>query len=50
MDRIGIIGGTGLVSINLESDYRSELEQLQISVIRSDDCLLYTSDLSLIHI
>ena len=42
MDRIGIIGGTGLVSINLESDYRPELEQLQISVIRSDEITVET--------
>ena len=42
MDRIGIIGGTGLVSINLESEHKSELESRGFKVIRTDEVLAQT--------
>ena len=37
MDRIGIIGGTGLVSIDIESQHESELKSRGLEVIRVDD-------------
>ena len=42
MDRIGIIGGTGLVSIDFESEHKSELALRGFKVTRTDEVLAQT--------
>ena len=42
MDRIGIIGGTGLVSIDIETQHASELESRGFEVIRTDELTAQT--------
>tara|TARA_B100000886_G_scaffold159266_1_gene108579 strand:- start:2441 stop:3238 length:798 start_codon:yes stop_codon:yes gene_type:complete len=37
MDRIGVIGGTGLISIDIEAQHQPLLQQKNLSVIRTDD-------------
>jgi len=37
MDRIGIIGGTGLISIDVEAQHQPLLQQKNLSVVRTDD-------------
>ncbi len=36
MDRVGVIGGTGLVSINLESEHQAALAQRGLRITRTD--------------
>jgi 5'-methylthioadenosine phosphorylase len=42
MDRIGIIGGTGLVSIDIEAQHATELESRGFEVVRTDDVNVQT--------
>ena len=42
MDRIGIIGGTGLVSIDIETQHASELKSRGFEVIRTDELTAQT--------
>ena len=42
MDRIGIIGGTGLVSIDIDSQHKTELESRDFKVIRTDEVTVQT--------
>ena len=37
MDRIGVIGGTGLISIDIEGQHRDFLLSKNMSVVRIDD-------------
>ena len=42
MNRIGIIGGTGLVSVDLESGNKAELESRNLKIIRTDKVTVQT--------
>ena len=42
MDRIGIIGGTGLVSIDIEAEHANDLESRGFEIIRTDEAVSYT--------
>ena len=42
MDRIGIIGGTGLVSIDIEAEHANDLESRGFEIIRTDEVTVQT--------